>query len=86
MSRDWTQEEFKQKDGKMTEECRLITKEEYEHLHLENTELRELLKLISDELNYCDTLSFAWNPIRVSDGLHRIQLLIFKQLNKGERR
>lgn len=73
----------------MIEECRLITKEEYdkymhikidnESLRLENTELRELLKLISDELNYCDTLS---NPTRVSDVLHRIQLLIFKQLNK----
>lgn len=82
----------------MTEECRLITKEEYdkcvdtkncfidnERLRLENEELRELLKLISDELNFCDTLSFAWNPIQVSDRVHRIQLLIFKQINKGEK-
>lgn len=76
----------------MTEECRLITKEEYdkymhiktdnEHLHLENTELRELLKLIGDELDFCDTLSFTWHPIQVHDRVHRIQLLIFKQLNK----
>lgn len=80
----------------MTEECRLITKEEYdkylhiksccadnERLRLENAELRELLKLIGDELNFCDTISFAWRPVQVSDRVHRIQLLIFKQLNKS---
>ena len=73
----------------------LLTKEEYdkyvdtkncrmynERLRLENVELRELLKLIGDELEYCDTLSFTWNPIQVRDRVHRIQLLIFKQLNK----
>ena len=81
----------------MTEECRLITKEEYdkyihiknccadnERLRRENAELRELLKLIGDELEYCDTLSFTWNSVQVSDRVHRIQLLIFKQLNKSE--
>lgn len=31
MSRDWTQEEFKQKDEKMTEQSRLITKEEVDN-------------------------------------------------------
>lgn len=36
MSRDWTQEEFKQKDGKMTEETILISKKEWdEYLLLE---------------------------------------------------
>lgn len=58
MSRDWTQEEFKGKDGKMTEECRLITKEEYDkymhiktdnaRLRLENAELREQLELLQE--------------------------------------
>lgn len=73
----------------------LITKEAYdkyvnaknccvdnELLRIENAELRELLKLIGDELEYCDTLSFTWNSVQVSDRVHRIQLLIFKQLNK----
>lgn len=81
----------------MNEECRLITKEEYDkYLHiknccvdnarlcLENAELRELLKLISDELNYFSGLTFIIKPQETKNKVNRIQLLIFKQLNKSE--
>ena len=46
MSRDWTQEEFKQKDGKMTEECRLITKEEWDNYLLTCKTCEELYKCL----------------------------------------
>ena len=51
MTRDWTYEEFKDKEGNMTEECRLITKEEWDEYQVMRGMMKDMYKCLTDIVN-----------------------------------